>query len=876
MPKFAPSSSLRSLFLLAGAVLNVANAASPETVVGSVEREKARRLDYEQRGREALESGDAAMKDKDYEKATAYYKGACDLIPNAPKTQSSYNGALKGFCQASIRLAEQRITEGRYADAENVLRIVLDERYDPQCPQAVLILSHLEQPDYYNKTIGPKFRANVEQVKQYFIEAQGLYDSGRFFLAKKRCEQILNIDPTNIAARKFEEKIDRALSDYGVAAYNETRAHAIAETDMGWARPIRRFNAPTEIVVENTSPQASTERIRRKLERIVLPKLEFREATIREAIDFLKKKSVELDDFSPAGEKGVNIVLKLESSGGSAVAPTAAAPANVVPGIPGLEQPAPVPAAPAAPAVAPVGSPADARITVSLTNIPLVEALKYVTGLANLKYKVEPYAVSVVPMTENTDVLVTKEWKIPPDLIPRTPGAGGVQASALSTPTTPAGSAGNDVTKGGTGIADRESAKNWLIANGVQFNGNASAVYIVKSSRLIVRNTQDQLDLVDTIVNQGPGIGPVQVEIEAKFVEIQQNNLKELSFDWTLGQFNLPGTQSTFAGGGTTGTSSARSASDYPFVDSSGNVVGSNPVTAGNRSGSSAISSNAIDSLLSGVTSTSKAPAIAAIAGVFTDPQFQMVIRALNQKKGVDLLSSPKVTTKSGQRAVIEIVREFRYPTEFTPSQIPQTFGNTGSTTTATGTSTSGSFPVTPTTPTAFETRNTGVTLEVEPVVGPDGYTIDLNLVPQVVEFEGFINYGSPITSSTTNPITGVSTQTVITPNVINQPIFSTRKVTTSVSVYDGSTVVLGGLIREDVQKVEDKVPIIGDVPIIGRLFRSSVDQHIKRNLIIFVTARLINAAGEPIRAEEDKEEVIETLDSPKLSLPQELPVFSK
>ncbi|MDR3402701.1 MAG: type II and III secretion system protein, partial [Chthoniobacter sp.] len=263
---------------------------------------------------------------------------------------------------------------------------------------------------------------------------------------------------------------------------------------------------------------------------------------------------------------------------------------------------------------------------------------------------------------------------------------------------------------------------------------------------------------------------------------------------------------------------------------------------------------------------------------VFTDPQFQLVIRALNQKKGVDLLSSPKVTTKSGQRAVIEIIREFRYPTEFTPPQIPQTFQTPAivGTGLGVGASNSGSFPVTPTTPTAFETRNTGVTLEVEPVVGPDGYTIDLNLVPQVVEFEGFINYGSPITSTTTNPLTGVSTPNIITPNVINQPIFSTRKVTTSVSVYDGSTVVLGGLIREDVQKVEDKVPIIGDIPIVGRLFRSSVDQHIKRNLVIFVSARLINAAGEAVRAEDEKEEVIETIAPPEIAPLQELPLMPK
>jgi general secretion pathway protein D len=275
---------------------------------------------------------------------------------------------------------------------------------------------------------------------------------------------------------------------------------------------------------------------------------------------------------------------------------------------------------------------------------------------------------------------------------------------------------------------------------------------------------------------------------------------------------------------------------------------------------------------------------LVSIAGVFTDPQFQVVVRALNQKKGVDLLSAPRVTTKSGQRAVIEIIREFRYPTEFDPPQIPQTFGgNDGGGVTVLG-GTGGinplqsqqaqSFPVTPTTPTAFETRNTGVTLEVEPVVGPDGYTIDLNLVPQVVEFEGFINYGSPIQTTSSNAL-GQQIVNVITPNVINQPIFSTRKVTTSVSIFDGQTVVLGGLMREDVQKVEDKVPFFGDIPLVGRLFRSSVDQHLKRNLVIFVSARLINPAGEPVRLEEETEETVETLPAPELPLP-ELPLMPK
>jgi general secretion pathway protein D len=91
------------------------------------------------------------------------------------------------------------------------------------------------------------------------------------------------------------------------------------------------------------------------------------------------------------------------------------------------------------------------------------------------------------------------------------------------------------------------------------------------------------------------------------------------------------------------------------------------------------------------------------------------------------------------------------------------------------------------------------------------------------------------------------------TANIMNQPVFSTREVTTQVSIYDGQTVALGGLMREDVQKVQDKVPILGDIPLAGRLFRSSVDQHIKRNLVMFVTAGLMDPAGQPlIKAEED------------------------
>jgi general secretion pathway protein D len=878
-----PLAKTISSLLAVSMIVTPSFALAADSVRNAAEREIMRRQDYQRRGEQMLENADTAMRARDYEKAAASYKFGCDFIPNSDSTRKSYDRALRGFTDASCKLAEQRISEGRYEDAKNTLGVLLDDRYNPRSKEAVLILSRLEDPEYYNKTIGPGHRANVEKIKQLFIEAKGLLETDRYDLAFKRCEQILNIDPYNKAARMLQEKITKAKSDFHNASYLEYRGRSLERVSKAWANPVRKFNVKPSVINEEVErkDQGGIAKIQKKLERTIIPKLDFKDATIREAVDYLKKKSVELDPIDEP-KSGVNIVLKLEA-GPSVGVPEALPPPPAAPaGIPGLDGGAPAPAAPA-PAPAFGGNAADARITVALSNIPLIEALRYVTGLANLKFKVEPYAVSVVPLGVSTEVLVTREWKVRPDLIPRVPAApGGGGAPGFGAPAGP-----GDATKGGSGIADRESAKAWLISQGVQFNGAASAIYIVTNSRLIVRNTQDQLELIDTIINTGGGTGPTQVEIEAKFVEITQSNLKELSFDWLLGQANTPGNERVFFGGGVTGNSGVLTPSDFPFVAPGGVPVGGNPVTAGLRGGNAAISASAIDALLFGATgSTSRvAPALGAISGVFTDPAFQLVIRALNQKKGVDLLSSPRVTTKSGQRAVIEIIREFKYPTEFDPPQIPQQnvqggvggFGlGIGGIGGLAGGGQNNAFPVTPTTPTAFEVRNTGVTLEVEPVVGPDNYTIDLNLVPQVVEFEGFINYGSPIQTTSTNPLTGVTSTQVLTANTINQPIFSTRKVTTSVSVFDGSTVVIGGLMREDVQKVEDKVPFFGDLPLVGRLFRSSVDQHSKRNLVIFVSARLMRPDGDPVRFEEEEEEVVETLAPPDLGAVPELPLMSK
>ncbi len=826
---------------------------------------------------EHLNRGDSAIIRKDYDLASREYRAAVDELPPAPATADRRTIAVQKFFDATIALANQRITEGRYVDAETTVKVILRPEYNPDYKPAVVLLKHLEDPEYYNQTTTPAFVDRVQKVKQLFIDAQGYYDAARYDLAYKRYEQILALDPYNDAARKGQERVDLARAKhYDPVSYDHTRGHMLMEVDRGWDLPIRRqgLDADAKRNVGKVRDDTGNGALMRKLQAILIPNIEFRSTTVADAVEFLRQESRRLDPDPDPESRGVNIFLKLSGSGAPATRAVTPAPEAVIPGLPGD------PNAAGAGAGAPVagsGPSASTRITLTMSRLPLLEALRYVAQQAGLKVKVEQYAVSIVPLNEITDTLVTQEFRVSPTFI-SSATTGGLTGGALSQQATSAtatgGTGSTDVTGVGTVSIQRQDAKTFLEASGVTFPPGASATYLASTSKLVVRNTQENVDLIESLVAEN---SPVikQVEIESKFIEITQQNLKELSFDWTLGQANVPGSSKVFFGGGTSGTGRSVSSTDFPFDNTvTGSVVGGTAVTAGNRSGTYGISANAIDALLFGSGAAAAAPGIFSLAGVFTDPQFQLVVRALNQQKGVDLLSAPRVTTKSGQKATIEIIREFIYPTQFQPPQIPQNFGNsnlgsnsggvfnalTGLVTG--GSSNAGTFPVTPTTPTNFEKRNTGVTLEVEPVIGPDNYTIDLNLQPQVVDFDGFVNYGSPIQTTSTNAL-GITQTNVITPNVINQPIFDTRKVSTSVSVFDGSTVVLGGLVREDVQKVNDKVPILGDVPLVGRLFRSKIDQNIKRNLIIFVTAHLITPDGQLVLSNEEEEESVQPLNGP-------------
>ncbi|MDB6137808.1 MAG: type and secretion system protein, partial [Verrucomicrobiaceae bacterium] len=731
------------------ALLSVAMASSPalRAHAGSgtassglssiAEREIARRMARMDDARLAVEKGDKLFSDDDFEGALSQYKAALEAIPNAPATAEWRTLVETKYADACVALAQDRAKTGRYKEARDLLQEALETR--PGHRGAETLKKRLDDPDRYPPALTAEHVKKVQDVERSLQKANSYQDLGEYDNAIKEFQEALRSDPYNTAARRGMEHVEQRKSQYYQSARDHQRARMIKEVDAMWEEQVPVQTIQVQQDIGSTAANGSIALIT-KMKTIRFPQVTFAGATIEEAVEYLRVKSRDLDNDPDPSRRGVNIILKAGDT------------------------------------------PSTAQISLDLKDVPMEEALRYITELAGMKFKVEPYAVLVVPVTESTTEMVTRVYKVPPDFLSVTSSGGDSAApAAAADPFAAKGAAGAGGDSSGPRLMGKKAAKDILSENGIPFPDGSSAVFNPVTSQLVVRNTAPNIDMVETYVESLGNRTPKQVYITTKFVEVTQKNTDELGFDWLLGPFNIPGSNRVFGSGGNVGNSAngAVTNADFPFSNpgTGAGSIGTNAVSRGLRFGTAAISPDSIDGLLSSNTSTSTvSPGIFALSGVLTDPQFQVVVRAIGQKKGVDLMSAPSVTTKSGVRAKIEVVREFLYPTEFDPPQIPQNFGGTGSGASLLGGggNSSGSFPVTPTTPTAFQTKNIGVSMEVDPTVGPDGYTIDLVMSPEVTEFEGFINYGSPIQTSSTDAL-GNPTTIVLTENRIPQPVFSTR-----------------------------------------------------------------------------------------------------
>jgi general secretion pathway protein D len=567
-------------------------------------------------------------------------------------------------------------------------------------------------------------------------------------------------------------EIDAAKKD---EAGSIERAHAsermLGEVNRAWRQ--------SDSVLEESATKAAAPALSplaRKLDRIILPEVNFSGMELGRVVNTLSLISAELDATGEA-PKGVNLVL-LD-------------PAHTNP-----------------------------LVNLTLRNLSLKRVLDLVTGSVGYQYEVQADAVAVRPGNEQA-ALDTRFFSISHPTVLRLTGRNGNSVARSGSDPLAGGSAASGAS---TTSDEGQLIRNFLQLAGVSFENVAGATLAFDGSQLIVTQTPRNLERIGQILERYRAVR--QVEIEAKFMEVQEGALEELGMQWNIA------TQAGRAASGTrsvysTGAGVTRSLSEA-FKNAT--TTQQISITGGGQPEGGLNLPAVAPTLPGGVLLGASTGPVASFTGVIGEFDVNAIVRALSQKSGTELLSAPKLTVLSGNQATMTVAQELRYPQSY--GQIQSQVG-TGSNA---GGGSAG-VSITSGTPQEFATRNVGVELKVTPTVEEDNRSISLELNPKVTEFEGFVEYGGPSIA-----ISGGTTVTV--PPGFYQPIFAVREVTTRVTLWDGATLIMGGLTREEVKKVKDKVPVLGSLPLIGRLFRTKGESSQKRNLMIFVTANLVSPGG--------------------------------
>jgi general secretion pathway protein D len=355
---------------------------------------------------------------------------------------------------------------------------------------------------------------------------------------------------------------------------------------------------------------------------------------------------------------------------------------------------------------------------------------------------------------------------------------------------------------------------------------NTSAMCFSDTGKLVARNTPNELSKIEQRIRDAQGEPPQkQFEVETKFLSFTENDVKNFTFNLQMSgntSIPVPGTPGQI----------------YSPYSASGGTDGLRGTSGINPGGGSL---TALQALLDPTYPQDASNQIGVNAQVF-GRGFAAVVQLLQNAIGKDLVAAPRVTLADGKQSKIVISRRMFYPTSYTQPTVPNNDQGEGA-----------GF-ILPSNPTAFESRDIGTTLEVKGESTSIPKAVDLDFTNLLVEdFEGFVDYGVVIAAAPLIPTAQAKTNTTIGNAPFLVPIFTKKSLQSRVRLIDGETVGMGGLISDTVQLVDDKVPMLGDIPMLGRLFRSESSQKIKSNLVIFCTMRIINPDGTLVFPEDDE-----------------------
>jgi type IV pilus assembly protein PilQ len=323
-----------------------------------------------------------------------------------------------------------------------------------------------------------------------------------------------------------------------------------------------------------------------------------------------------------------------------------------------------------------------------------------------------------------------------------------------------------------------------------------------RTNTIFFRETRSNIDNIRKMLAQIDK-PTKQVMIEARLVEVTANPRQSYGVNWAgvVGSASAP--QTIKFGGSSLGTPNTNGLVPAQTVLNPGTTT----QTTVPRFDSSGIPIQGV------TTSTLGTPPLAsfdlkdflfntagaAIGGQFailSAPQMSLTLRALNEDADAEFLANPRVVTADNMQAKIEIIRN---------QPVPQLNFNEQTATAVFG---------------GFLDKKFGNTLVVRPSINKDNF-ITLSVKPEISNKVGdatFVFAGATVAS----------------------PVIDTRTLDSNVLIKSGDTLAIGGLLQDEVTKARTKVPIMGDIPILGYLFQEKLNARTKRNLLVFVTPTIL------------------------------------
>ena len=729
-------------------------------------------------------------------------KSACDQLTRA---FDSLDDSLRATDFASEVKQTLATLEASLADAaagqnqwlEARKRSLACLKYDPDNMDGLAQLKKCDEVlrrgvvagEEVNPALTKQFFDRLSEVRSGLEEAQAFRETGQLLKAEERYEDVLQADPFNQVATEGIKKIyeERALvAEKSRDLSNLERKREVREA---WNNIYPKKNSQVGgIEISGPLTASPSYALEKKMQKTVIPQVDFSEAdleTLRRALISLSRTY----DPEP-GKSGVNFIVS----------------ADVVNAQP---------------------------VTLRLKNATLAEVVRYISQIAGVKVRNTDIGVAFSPLVETSPDLIPRDFRVSPSFFRATTDAG------VATTAPKYGSA--DSLEAGSGGVRNEQQK--LAELGVAFPIGAYAVYNRSTSTLKVLNNAEMLDLIGQLISASEE-ETLLIQVGVRLIEINQADLDSITMNNNFGTaalgVALPAALTTNGVGVTPLNPAGGVGVNGQLNQNQGTgLLARNNLTAFLAPGTLAATNSNANYDLNTMT----------LGGFLNTMQFSSLITAISQKNSANVLANPSIVLKRGQQGKLSSIQEFKYVKEYSDPQssVAQIVVAGGATVPGPET-VLGSYPSQ-----ISDVVPIGVELGVKPdVVGSDRVLLELQ--PTFRDFEGNINYGADIysvfasRSSGLNGAPNATSPVLILTNNVFQPVFVERNVKLApIEVSDGYTLLLGGLLREDIQNVDEKIPLLGDIPIFGRMFQGKTEQAVKKNTLIFVTPRILDVSGQPL-----------------------------